>query len=570
MFHMDVLIFTGFNAAFAYSLAGTIMYWGTPELHNYLFYETCATIITLVLMGNVLEFRSVRQTTTAITELSEIRAKKAVRIIAGSGPEEVVEVDYDAIQIGDILRVNSGDKIPVDGKIVWGVATVDESMTTGESMPIERAIEDSIIGGTILMNGSIKMQATSVGEETVLSKIIELVKRAQQNKPEIQKMGDRVSSIFVPSVLLISAGTFFTSYFLFDIAIGRAVMSSIAVLVISCPCAMGLATPTAVIAGIGRAAKKGILIKGGGTLEEFAKIQTIVFDKTGTLTTGAFKINSINCADGHSEEEIKNILYSMEQYSSHPIAISITTALKGEATLIDLSEVREEKGIGMLGRLSTGDEIRLGSSKILADQQEHETHSLYMVKNNELMATIDIVDEIKGHAKEMVQSMKKLGIKTILLSGDTEANCNQVAKELEIEEVYSRQMPDQKLQKISALAAQGFTAMVGDGINDAPALSKATVGISLGSATQIAIESAQVILLKSNDLAVIAHAIQISKHTYLTIKQNLFWAFAYNIVAIPMAAMGMLNPMVGALTMAFSDVIVIGNSIRLKTKRIPA
>ncbi|MBL4755162.1 MAG: cadmium-translocating P-type ATPase [Flavobacteriales bacterium] len=570
VFHMDVLIFTGFNAAFAYSVAGTIMHWGTPELHNYLFYETCATIITLVLMGNVLEHRSVKQTTTAISELSEIRAKKALRITPGSEPEETTEVDYDTIKIGDTLRVNTGDKIPVDGKLTWGEATVDESMITGESIPIDKSLSDQLIGGTIMLHGSIKMRASGVGENTVLSKIIELVKRAQQNKPEIQRLGDRVSSIFVPSVLLISAGTFLLSYFLFDIALGRAVMSSIAVLVISCPCAMGLATPTAVIAGIGRAAKKGILIKGGRTLEEFAKIQTIVFDKTGTLTTGAFKIDAIKPLNGHSENEIKNMLYSIEQYSSHPIAKSIKRSLKDSASLIEFSEVTEEKGVGMFGKMSNGDEIRLGSSKVLKDSGALGTHSLYMVKNNELMATIELVDEIKGHAKEMVRAMKRLGIKTILLSGDSQSNCQIVAAELGIEEVYSEQMPDQKLMKISALAAEGFTAMVGDGINDAPALSQATVGISMGGATQVAIESAQVVLLKSNDLAVIAHAFQISKHTYLTIKQNLFWAFAYNLVAIPMAAMGMLNPMVGALAMAFSDVIVIGNSIRLKTKRIPS
>jgi len=567
-FHMDVLIFTGFNAAFAYSLAGTIMYWGTAEVHNFLFYETCATIITLVLMGNVLEHVSVRQTTSAISELSEIRAKKARKVVEESEAETTVEIDYEQIKAGDVLLVNTGDKIPVDGKIIWGEATVDESMITGESIPIDKMLQEELIGGTILIKGSIRMKATGVGEETILSKIIELVKRAQQNKPDIQKLGDKVSAIFVPSVLLISAATFLVSYFGFHIPLEKAIMSAIAVLVISCPCAMGLATPTAVIAGIGRAAKKGILIKGGGTLEEFAKIQTIVFDKTGTLTTGKFKIEAIAPMDGYRKEEIMNLLLSLEQHSSHPIARSIFEELKNVATTIPLTEATEEKGVGIIGKLESGDEVRLGSANILRGQKPEGAHSLYMTMNDQLIATIDIGDEIKENAKQMVQSMKNMGIKTILLSGDTAANCKTVADELGIEEIYSGQLPDQKLQKITELSAQGFTAMVGDGINDAPALSQASVGISLGNATQVAIESAQVVLLKSRDLTVINHALQISKHTYLTIKQNLFWAFAYNVVAIPIAAMGMLNPMVGALAMAFSDVIVIGNSIRLKTKQI--
>jgi len=567
-FHMDVLIFTGFTAAFGYSLAGTIMFWETIEVHNYLFYETCATIITLVLMGNVLENKSVKQTTTAIAELGEIRAKRARKVVTGSKPEISIEVEYNEIQIGDILLVNDGDKVPVDGKVTWGEATVDESMITGESMPIDRTIGEDLIGGTILMSGSMKMEATSVGEETVLSKIIELVKRAQQNKPEIQKLGDQVSAVFVPSVLLISAGTFLISYFAFDIPLAKATMSAIAVLVISCPCAMGLATPTAVIAGIGRAAKNGILIKGGGTLEEFAKIRTVVFDKTGTLTTGQFKIKSINLQAGFTEQEIKDLLVGLEHHSSHPIAKSILSELKDSATPVPLSEVKEEKGMGMTGKLSNGDVLKVGSARIWTGDEMTTAHSLYMIKNDQLIATIDIEDQIKENAREMVQTMKSLGITTVLLSGDTAPNCDLVARELGMDEVYSEQSPDQKLQKISEFTSKGYTAMVGDGINDAPALSKATVGISLGNATQVAIESAQIVLLKSKDLSVINQAFQISKHTYLTIKQNLFWAFAYNVVAIPIAAMGMLNPMVGALAMAFSDVIVIGNSIRLKTKKI--
>lgn len=565
-FHMDVLIFIGSNAAFVYSLAGTWAYWGSPEVHNYLFYETSATIITLVLMGNLLEQKSVQQTTTAISELSQIRAKKARKMI-GDSMDETIEIEYDAIQIGDKLIINTGDKVPIDGKIIWGEATLDESMITGESVPVERGLGEPVIGGTTLSNGSIRIEATTVGEETILSKIIELVKRAQQNKPNIQKLGDQVSEIFVPAVLTISAGTFLISYFAFDIPVGRAMMSAIAVLVISCPCAMGLATPTAVIAGIGRAAKQGILIKGGGTLEEFAKIKHVVFDKTGTLTTGNFKIKSINTQDEFTEQWVKNLLFSLEQHSSHPIAQSLVRELKDSSESLEFSKVQEDKGIGMHGILQSGEEITLGSQKIW-NKTESETHSLYLLINKKLMATIDIQDEVKSKAKEMVTALHGMGIKTVMLSGDSTSNCDQVAQEVGITEVYSEQTPDQKLEIISKLAAQGHTAMVGDGVNDAPALSKATVGISLGNATQVAIDSSQIVLLNAEDLTVVHQAFQISRHTYITIKQNLFWAFAYNIVAIPIAAMGMLNPMVGALAMAFSDVIVIGNSIRLKTKRI--
>jgi Cu+-exporting ATPase len=571
--NMDVLIFIGSSSAFIYSCIGMWMHYGMHEVHNYLFFETAATIITLVLLGNVFEHRSVKQTTTAIRELSAIQVTKAKLISLQMGKEVVTEVDYKNIHIGALLQVNTGDKIPVDGEIISGDASVDESMLTGESIPAEKVVGHKVIGGTIVVNGNLRMRAERVGDETLLSKIIELVKKAQQDKPNIQKLGDKISAIFVPVVLSISVITFCINYFFVDFAVGvnplqEAIMRSIAVLVISCPCAMGLATPTAVMVGIGRAAKQGILIKGGSTLEEFAKIKNIVFDKTGTLTTGDFKIKNISTFDDVSEAEVKEILFVLEQHSSHPIAKSIVTELKGTSSNKKYITIKEEKGLGITAIDEQNNAYSIGSYKIAGLLTSDDTHNIYVVKNDKLIATIDIEDTIKTNTKETIAELQKQGINTIMLSGDNRKKCDDLALKININKVYGEQLPSQKLEVIERLTKEAPTAMVGDGINDAPALAKATVGISLSNATQVAIQSAQIILLKNNDLSMLAQAHLISKHTLITIKQNLFWAFFYNIVAIPIAAMGLLSPTVGALTMAFSDVIVIGNSIRLKKKRL--
>lgn len=572
--NMDVLIFIGSTSAFIYSCIGMWMYGqNAHEMHNYLFFETAATIITLVLLGNVFEHRSVKQTTTAIRELSAIQVSTAKMISLQMGKEVITEVDYKNIHAGALLQVNTGDKIPVDGEIISGNASVDESMLTGESLPVDKATGHKVIGGTILLNGNIRMRAESVGDNTLLSKIIELVKKAQQAKPNIQKLGDKISAIFVPVVLGISILTFCINYFFVNFGTGlnplqEAIMRSIAVLVISCPCAMGLATPTAVMVGIGRAAKKGILIKGGSTLEEFAKIKNIVFDKTGTLTTGEFKIKNIQLFEGISEAEVKEILLVLEQHSSHPIAKSIVTELKGTVISKKFTSVQEEKGLGLTATDDQNNTYKAGSYKVASQFTSSNSHNIYLVKNEKLIATVDLEDTIKANTSEMISALKNQGIQPVMLSGDNRKKCEELAAKVGISKVYSEQLPAQKLEIIEKLNAEASTAMVGDGVNDAPALAKATVGISLSNATQVAIQSAQIILLKNNDLSMLTDAHLISKHTLITIKQNLFWAFFYNVIAIPVAAMGLLNPMVGALTMAFSDVIVIGNSIRLKTKRL--
>ena len=557
--NMDVLIFTGSSAAFFYSIYGWLINYGTPAVHHYLFFETSATIITLVLLGNVLEHKSVKKTTTAIGDLTAIQKVIAKKEIEG----KITEVNFEDIRVNDILVINSGDKIPTDGIIISGTSYIDESMITGESIPIDKTIGDEVIGGTIITDGNLKIKATKIGDDTLLSQIIELVKNAQNNKPNIQKLGDQVSAVFVPVVLTISLATFFIGHYFFNIEIQDAFLRSIAVLVISCPCAMGLATPTAVMVGIGRAAKNGILIKGGDTLEKLASIKTIVFDKTGTLTTGKFIVSQFTVLDG-DEKDVKNIIYNIEQHSSHPIAKSLCNAFQENSSLLKLSDITEEKGISISANID--DNIyTIGSSKIYSSPKKYD---LSVLKNKELIATLNISDELKPNTELVISSLHKRGYTTTLLSGDKKEKCNQIASELGITTTYSEQLPQDKIVKIEELVSSNKTAMVGDGINDAPALAKATIGISLGNATQIAIQSADVVLLNNEDLSQLPQTMQIGKHTLLTIKQNLFWAFAYNIVAIPIAVMGLLNPMWGALFMAFSDVIVIGNSIRLRYKNI--
>jgi Cu+-exporting ATPase len=565
--NMDVLIFIGSASAFIYSLAGMYLYENTHQVHNYLFFETSATIITLVLLGNVFEHRSVKQTTTAIHELGTLQTATAKLLSLHLGKEVISEVPVKSIVPGSILQVNTGDSIPVDGEIYSGEATIDESMLSGESIPLDKSPGAKVFAGTILVTGNIRMRAESVGGDTVLSKIIDLVKKAQREKPDIQRLGDKISAIFVPVVLLIAVATFLITWLALHKPLQDAVMNSIAVLVISCPCAMGLATPTAVMTGIGRAAKKGIIIKGGQTLEIFAAIKTIVLDKTGTLTTGDFRIKNIKLFGTSPENEIKEILYNLEQHSSHPIARSILKELKGTAYR-EFVNIAEEKGRGISAEDKSGNKYEVGSLRILKDKNAQGSHDIYVLKNDQLIAAIDLEDQLKANAAETLHALRSQGIETVLLSGDRKNKSEHIAKMLGINKVYSEKNPEEKLQLIAQMNSAAATAMVGDGVNDAPALAKASLGISMGNSTQAAIESAQVVLLGNNDLSALAEAHLISKHTLITIKQNLFWAFAYNIVAIPIAAAGMLNPMAGALFMAFSDIIVIGNSIRLKTKKL--
>lgn len=554
--NMDVLIFIGSISAFIYSLVGTIENLG----EHYLFYETAATIITLVLLGNVFEKRSVNQTTSAVKNLMKFQQVNANRVIK-DGIEVISAKDVAA---GDVLLVNEGDQVPVDGDVISGDALINEAMITGESMPVAKAKYDKVIGGTIVQQGNIRISATKVGANSTLSQIIDLMKKAQAAKPPVQKLGDKVASIFVPVVLLIALGTFVITYFATDAGLQRSMMNAIAVMVISCPCAMGLATPTAVMVGLGRAAKNGILIKGGDTIEAVANTKYVLFDKTGTLTTGKFSIKEIKVEEGFNIEQIRGVISAIEERSNHPIAKSFVSELQAyPQQKIILRTAKEEKGLGMRAEDVDGNNYFLGSAK----HKTPDHFNLTLYRNQVRMAQIAVDDTIKPNAASLIAQLKKAGIVPVLVSGDKALRCSALAATLGIKEVHGEMLPEDKLKVVDMYRKKGKTIMIGDGINDAPALTQADVGVSMNDASHIAIQSAKVILLNT-DLQSVVTFLQISKHTLIIIKQNLFWAFAYNIVAIPIAALGFLNPMVGAFAMAFSDVIVIGNSLRLKIKKV--
>ena len=555
--NMDVLITMGFLASFIYSLIAMRHY---PVMVHMPFFETCATIITLVFTGNLIEKRSVRQTTSALTELLKIQKQKARKVVSHGSHEDTIEMDYRDLQIGDILQVGKGESIPVDGVLMEGTASVNESMVTGESVPVVKNTGDILTGGTIVVKGHLRMRAEKVGNDTVVAGIIDMVKKAQGSAPKIQRIGDKVSAVFVPIVLGIAVLTFILCKYAFNLTLENSILNSIGVLVVACPCAMGLATPTAVAVALGRAAQKGILIKGADTMEALAEIKTIALDKTGTLTTGAFAVRQIS----PESEEVKNILFSMEAFSTHPIAKSIAAHLKDSAKKITLSNVHEEEGLGLKASDSEGHIYKLGSYKVAEKLTTESHHSAYLVKDDKLIATIDLEDEIRKNAETALRELELDGIHIVMISGDKKEKCEELAKKLGIPEVHAEQLPYQKLDRISNLSKTSPTAMVGDGINDAPALAMANVGISLGAATKIAMQSAQVLLLSDNDLQQLPKVFSISKKTLRVIKQNLFWAFVYNIVTIPLAATGILSPMASAFSMAFSDVVVIGNSLRLK------
>ena len=424
-----------------------------------------------------------------------------------------------------------------------------------------------MIGGSVVESGQIKAQVTAVGDDTVLSGILTLVKQAQGEKPPIQYLADKISAIFVPAVLGIAVITFIANYFLLDgnDLFIRSLMRSIAVLVIACPCAMGLATPAAIAVGLGRAARSGILFRNAKSLENFRTIKQVVFDKTGTLTTGSFKLAEYKVQD-MEEAEWKNAVYSLEKYSNHPIAQCITGSFKTKNE-IKWNSIDEVKGVGMKGVDKEGNIFWAGSYKIAKELTTEDNHNVYILKNDKLVGWIDVADEIRPEAKEVITYLKNKNIRTILLSGDRQEKCDHIAKILGIDEVIAEQSPAEKLVKIASLNELVPTAMVGDGINDAPALAKATIGISLSDASQLAIQSAHVVLM-SQGLKKLPLALGLGKNTYITIKQNLFWAFFYNVIAIPIAAFGFLTPTYGALVMGLSDVVLAINSVRLFFKKV--
>lgn len=564
--NMNVLVSIGALASFGYSLYGTII--GQGALFAY--YETTATIITLVFFGNYLEDASVQSTQRALKDLVKAQKVMANMIVFDENHKEIIfNVESTSLKVGDIILVNAGETIPMDSKILWGEASVNESIVTGESVPVFRKMHDILLGGSTIENGTIKAYVTAVGDDTVLANILKMVKAAQGEKPPVQILADKISAIFVPLVLGIALLTLIGNFILTDIGFGASMLRAIAVLVISCPCAMGLATPAAIAVGLGRGARNGVLFKNAKSLETFKDIKQVVFDKTGTLTSGHFTITHFNVETGLAEEEFKKIAYSLEKYSNHPIAKCISTHWKNKED-IKWKTIEEVKGMGIQATDKEGNTYFAGSFASLHEIKAEDGHNIYIQKNNTLLGWIDVADEIRPEAKEVIATLHKQGIHTILLSGDRKIKCEQVGKALGIQEIISEQSPSDKLNKLEALTKISPTAMVGDGINDAPALAKATIGISLSNASHIAIQSAQVILMNQG-LKNLPMALGLGRRTYETIKENLAWAFSYNIIAIPVAALGLLGtwgPTYGALIMGLSDVVLAINSLRLFKKKL--
>lgn len=562
--NMNVLIALGASAAFIYSLAGTLFNLG----EHYLFYETTATIITLVFFGNYLEDISVATTQNALNKLAKKQVSMANMIAFDDQHQEVIfPLANDQLKKGDLVLIKSGEQVPADSKILWGKATVDESIVTGESLPLAKQAKDNLVGGSMVVDGTLRAQVVSEASHSVLANIIDLVKKAQGDKLPVQQMADRISAVFVPIVLGIALLAFVINYLVLH-QLGVSLSRSMAVLVIACPCAMGLATPAAIAVGLGRAARNGILFRNAKSLEAFKNIQQVVFDKTGTLTTGNFVISrwELMPGSGTNEQEFKQLAYSLEKYSNHPLAKCVTREWKTKQALRWRS-IKEIKGLGMVAMTNDGIEYKAGSYRVADMLTKDDTHNIYITKNNILLGWIDAGDEIRPEAKTVVDYFKNKKIRTLLLSGDKEAAVKRLGNQLGIDEIIAEQTPEQKLSTVAALNKQMPTAMVGDGINDAPALAKATIGIAMSDASQVAIQTADVVLM-NNGLQKLPEALGLGRHTLLTIKQNLFWAFIYNIIAIPFAACGFFVPAAAALIMGLSDVVLVINSVRLFGKRV--
>lgn len=559
--NMNVLIALGATAAFVYSLIGSIGHLGM----DYIFYETTATIITLVFLGEWVEHKSVASTQKELNKLAAQQKVMANMIAFDEQHKELIfAVENTSLHVGDLILIKTGEQVPMDCKILWGDVHVNESLLTGESKPLHKTKKDLLIGGSLITDGTVKAQVTAVGKDTVLSNILTLVKQAQGEKPPIQQLADKISALFVPAVLGIAVLSFLINYFVFDISGSSSLMRSIAVLVISCPCAMGLATPAAIAVGLGRAAKNGILFRNAKSLELFKSITTVVFDKTGTLTKGQMSISSWQ--SDLDENLFKQLVFSLEKYSNHPIAKAITIDWKINNP-INWKKIEEIKGLGMTAEDADGNVYQLGSYRLAAAYTADETHTAYLLQNDKLVGWFDMEDDIRPEAKDVISYLHSKNIQTILLSGDSLERTQKIATLLGIDQVYAEKNPEEKLLIIEQLNKENPVAMVGDGINDAPALAKATIGISMSDATQLAVQSAQVVLMNKG-IQHLPLALGLGKHTFITIKGNLFWAFIYNIVAIPIAAVGLLQPGLAALAMGFSDVVLAINSIWLNYKKV--
>lgn len=589
--NMDTLIGIGTSAAFLYSVAVTLF---ADQLKAYVnvsvtYFDVAIVVIAFITLGKYLEARAKIKTGDAIEKLLNLQAKTA--LVLRDGKER--ELPVSEVVHGDLIIVKPAGKIPVDGVLTEGSSFIDEAMVSGEPVPVEKNVGDTVVAGTLNTTGSFTFRATKVGSETMLAHIITMVEEAQGSKAPIQALADKISSVFVPIVLVIAFGSLGfwlllgTSVLGFAQALSFGLVSFVGVLVIACPCALGLATPTAIIVGVGKGAKEGILIKDAATLEKLHKVDVVVVDKTGTITKGKPELVRVQNQSELSETELVSILASLESKSEHPIASAIVAYAKEHSIALEpVADFKAIKGKGVQGSID-GVTYVAGNPRLMQDlsltfsanEIEQETREgktpIILATEKKVLGTILVADAIKPEAVEAVAALHKLGIRVVMLTGDNAQTADYIAKQVGIDEVVAEVMPEDKLHTIKQLQAEGrIVAMAGDGINDAPALAQADVGIAMATGTDVAIESAGITLLHG-DISKLVKAIRLSKLTMRGIKQNLFWAFAYNIVGIPLAT-GMLypvfgwllNPMFAGLAMALSSVSVVGNSLRLKTKTL--
>jgi P-type Cu+ transporter len=581
---MNTLIALGTGAAFVYSTAATLVpaLFATHGAAPHLYYEPVTAIIGLILLGNSFEARAKRQTTSALRALADLQPK-SVRVL-----RDLRETDMpiEMLERGDIFVLRPGERIAADGEVVAGSSAVDESMLTGEPIAVAKRKGDRVVGGTINRTGSLKIRATTLGAESALARILKLMQDAQASRAPIQNLADRVSGIFVPVVIAIAAGTF-VSWFVVTHEWVPALVASISVLIIACPCAMGLAVPTALMVATGKGAQLGVLIKGGEALQRAMDVEILVLDKTGTLTLGKPTITDIILANdptpANAEVRILALAAGVEALSEHPLADAIArAATERSITRAEVRDFESRTGRGVVARAATGERIAVGSEALLqelgietallairaTELAEAGRTPVFVAIDDRAVALFGIADPVKPSSREAVQRLQRLGLEVVMLTGDGESTARAVARDVGIAHVIARVMPDQKVEQIRLLqrgngAGPRVVAMVGDGINDAPALAQADVGIAMGTGTDVAMEAGDITLMRG-DLTAVADALLLSRRAMGLMRQNLFWAFIYNVIGIPLAALGMLTPVIAGAAMAFSSVSVVGNSLRLR------